>query len=174
MDYSEFVTMLARPLPTRDARVEHATLGLIGELGELADAWKKHLIYDQPFDCENAIEELGDLCFYAQMLVNELEGGMSWTFFCPAPDGKDWHLERSITRYLFEMADTIGSIAGEEEDIVDCTEHLGCLLIGLALSLDSTPEEVVRLNMEKLSKRYPDKCFTTEHAKLRLDKEDGE
>ena len=44
----------------------HAALGVCGEAGELADAIKKHHIYNKPVDIENIIEELGDLEFYMQ------------------------------------------------------------------------------------------------------------
>jgi len=42
----------------------HAILGIITELGELADCYKKYFAYGQPLDKENVCEELGDLIFY--------------------------------------------------------------------------------------------------------------
>ncbi len=42
--------------------------GIAGESGELLDAIKKHVIYNQPLDRDNVIEELGDLEYYAEGL----------------------------------------------------------------------------------------------------------
>lgn len=50
----------------------HATLGIASESGEIVDAVKKHVIYNQPLDKENLIEELGDLEFYMHQLRQEL------------------------------------------------------------------------------------------------------
>ena len=44
----------------------HMLIGLFGEVGELTDAIKKCVIYGQPLDVENVIEELGDIEFYLE------------------------------------------------------------------------------------------------------------
>ena len=54
------------------AGLMHMALGIAGEVGELIDAIKKHVIYDQPLDLNNLIEELGDLEFYLEGLRQEL------------------------------------------------------------------------------------------------------
>src|SRR5688572_16463821 len=46
----------------------HACLGIVTEAGELADACKKVIIYQQNVDYENLMEELGDLEFYMEQL----------------------------------------------------------------------------------------------------------
>lgn len=52
---------------TEDQReLLHMLVGLCGEAGELLDAIKKHVFYNQELDLENAIEELGDIEFYLQ------------------------------------------------------------------------------------------------------------
>lgn len=50
----------------------HATLGVVSEAGELADAIKKHTMYSQPLDIANVVEELGDLEFFLEMLRQRL------------------------------------------------------------------------------------------------------
>jgi NTP pyrophosphatase (non-canonical NTP hydrolase) len=42
----------------------HALLGLVSEVGEIADALKKHLIYGKPLDLVNLVEEFGDVEWY--------------------------------------------------------------------------------------------------------------
>lgn len=46
----------------------HMALGIAGEAGELVDAIKKHVIYNQPLNIVNVIEELGDLEWYMEGL----------------------------------------------------------------------------------------------------------
>jgi len=57
----------------RKAQLMHAILGISGEAGELLDTIKKHIVYNQPLDMENVVEELGDLEFYLEMLRQELK-----------------------------------------------------------------------------------------------------
>lgn len=75
MYYPEFVAKLVKPLEFKD-HLNHMALGCAGEVGELVDAIKKHTIYDKPLDRDNVIEELGDLIFYMQGIMNVLE--LNW------------------------------------------------------------------------------------------------
>ncbi len=50
-------------LSARDAHTLHMLLGLAGEVGELIDPLKKAIIYQQPLDIYNAVEELSDVEF---------------------------------------------------------------------------------------------------------------
>ena len=67
--YDIFVSGLFK-VQSFDLMQLHAALGVAGESGELADAIKKHVIYGKPLDRENIIEELGDLRFYMQAVMN--------------------------------------------------------------------------------------------------------
>lgn len=70
--YDEFVGRLfKKDFP--EMMLMHAALGVCGEAGELGDAIKKHAIYGKQLDLQNVIEELGDLRFYMQALMNELK-----------------------------------------------------------------------------------------------------
>lgn len=76
-EYSDFVNsrtknpedILCSLSPGR-VNILHATLGISGEAGELVDAIKKYIVYNRELDIENIKEELGDLFFYIQMLMN--------------------------------------------------------------------------------------------------------
>ena len=67
--YDVFVALLFK-LQHFDTMQLHAALGVCGEAGELADAIKKHVIYEKSLDRDNIIEELGDLRFYMQAVQN--------------------------------------------------------------------------------------------------------
>lgn len=47
-----------------DQKLENGILGLCGEVGELADLWKKYRFQGHPFDKERMAEELGDVMWY--------------------------------------------------------------------------------------------------------------
>lgn len=55
------------------ARIMHALLGKMSELGELSDAIKKHLIYSKPLDLVNLVEEIGDDSWYTSLILDALE-----------------------------------------------------------------------------------------------------
>lgn len=80
--YAQFVGEKAASRPTKFERLEHALYGLLTETGEFGDAMKRIKFYNQNFDTvnkegkthnDNILEELGDLCFYLQLAVNEYE-----------------------------------------------------------------------------------------------------
>ncbi len=56
----------AKPLEFKE-NLRHVTYGLCGEAGEFADAIKKHDIYDQELNVDNALEELGDVLWYVAL-----------------------------------------------------------------------------------------------------------
>lgn len=70
-----YTDALARMVPNvRDdmMRLVHAAIGMCTEAGELQDALKKHLFYGRQFDRVNAIEEVGDLLWYAALACKAL------------------------------------------------------------------------------------------------------
>lgn len=50
--------------------LNHALHGLCSETGEIAHTIKKHIIYEQPFDTQNAKEEIGDLMWYVALFCH--------------------------------------------------------------------------------------------------------
>jgi NTP pyrophosphatase (non-canonical NTP hydrolase) len=60
--------LIAAEMTPSQAHLLHMTIGISGEAGELLDVVKKHVIYQKDLDCENVIEELGDLEFYMEGL----------------------------------------------------------------------------------------------------------
>lgn len=56
----------------RAFRLNHAVIGLAGEVGELASQMQKHLYYQRPLDLTNVKEEAGDILWYLALLFNTL------------------------------------------------------------------------------------------------------
>ena len=61
---------------TDNAREIHAFMGLLTEVGELVDAYKKHIFYGKPLDDVNVKEEVGDILWYIAILLDV--GGVSF------------------------------------------------------------------------------------------------
>lgn len=67
--YDEFVKRLFKNDDPKLMKC-HASMGVSGEAGELLDAIKKEVHYNKPVDRDNIVEELGDLRFYIQAIMN--------------------------------------------------------------------------------------------------------
>ncbi len=53
-------------------RVEHATIGVVTEAGELMNAIKRAKIYGKTLDHVNLVEEAGDVMWYLAILADDL------------------------------------------------------------------------------------------------------
>ena len=53
-------------------RLNHAVVGLAGEVGELASSWEKAAYYGQSYDAEHLKEELGDCLWYVALACNAM------------------------------------------------------------------------------------------------------
>jgi len=70
--YAEFVERLFKKMSTPALTILHAVVGIAGEAGEVLDIGKKAWAYEKPLDAEKLIEELGDMRFYYQALLDHL------------------------------------------------------------------------------------------------------
>lgn len=74
--YSQMVKNLFAKMDSETLELLHAAVGISGESGELLDAVKKHWAYGKELDVQNVMEELGDLVFYMQAMMNMF--GWTW------------------------------------------------------------------------------------------------
>lgn len=73
MNFTEYMPLAlrtAKPHP-HEQQVMHALLGLVTEIGELADAIKRHAIYGKPLDKVNVMEECADCWWYLNLFMYE-------------------------------------------------------------------------------------------------------
>ena len=70
----------------------HMIMGVSGEVGELLDTVKKHIVYDKPLDIENVLEELGDIEFYLEGFRQGLRDGGHTTL------GRDEILDMNMSK----------------------------------------------------------------------------
>lgn len=50
----------------------HAAMGLVDEAAEIQNLFKKALFYDKPLDMIHLAEELGDLLWFTNLMIDEL------------------------------------------------------------------------------------------------------
>ena len=55
-------------MPPSGYGLMHGALGVAGEAGEIVDCIKKHVVYNQSLNCDNLIEELGDIEFFLEYI----------------------------------------------------------------------------------------------------------
>lgn len=109
MAYADMVTALAKDpndimatVTTEDLNLLHAAVGIADEAGELVGKIKKLVIYGKDVGEDEIIEEIGDLKFYLQMVLNQL--GTPWD------DVDDQNRQKLALRYpegVFTNVDAI-------------------------------------------------------------------
>jgi len=77
MKYSEFVDTLSSKVEKIEGydkmELLHGAMGLSTESNEVLDQMKKVIFYGTELDIINIKEELGDIMFYFQMIMNRLD-----------------------------------------------------------------------------------------------------
>jgi NTP pyrophosphatase (non-canonical NTP hydrolase) len=63
-EYVAFTETTMADLGDQNLNNIHMTMGMITEVGELVDTFKKHIAYKKDIDWINVQEEIGDLMFY--------------------------------------------------------------------------------------------------------------
>lgn len=151
----------------------HATLGIVGETGELYFA----TVND---DKENVIEELGDLFFYTDRLINSL--GLKFI----VADGTNSDTIEIIAAELMyeatELTDLIkkGVIYNQDYNIDQINGRMAQIhkfanMVMAHYGVDK--QTVLKANMDKLigpNGRYPDAEYSDQAAHERADKKDSE
>lgn len=73
MDYRDLVRYTRNNDLTREQQLANGIIGLCGEAGEVADLIKKHLFQGHPLDKTKVMKELGDMCWYFELLCDILD-----------------------------------------------------------------------------------------------------
>lgn len=154
--------------------LDHAALGICTESAEIADAYKRFLVYGKPLDQVNLIEEVGDNLWYCALLAHTIHSPLgAWedamivhllTQFEKVKNNPGQAL--SVTRALQSSAgrlidavdDYVGSghrrgASATFERYMDI--HLG-LLAQFAFLHGFTLGQAAEANIRKLRIRFPD------------------
>lgn len=63
-DYQKLAGRTLPRLSNQQEDVQHMLFGMMTELGELVDSYKKHYAYGKELDMVNVMEEMGDIMWY--------------------------------------------------------------------------------------------------------------
>lgn len=159
--YAPLALRTAKPLE-RNAQIEHAQVGILTETGELADAFKRHVIYGKPLDVTNLVEEVGDVFWYINLLLNELGTRprvIDRLIEDALEDGED-DAAVSDMRVVLTIGAMAGAIAAHPDGGVSPAEGCSLLIALLVLLLKRHGQSVytsLEANINKLAARYGDK-----------------
>jgi hypothetical protein len=154
----------------------HHLMGLMTELGELADALKRHYIYGKPLDQVNFTEEVGDVLWYlagflnnGQLTAHDVQKALEETVILPPyfTNTHSWQanattMVRGGARLVIEL-DTLHPKALATA-AARATVYLEAVLAYWAPG--HTLGEAMYLNIKKLAKRYGEK-YTDQAALIR-------
>ena len=145
--------------------LQHAGFGMMTEVGEILDTYKRHRFYKVPLDKKNLIEEVGDVLWYIAIAYHflgkemELPVGVPTEHFTPELDLILGRVGQSASHFFTIIMCYEDSWTEEfiEYDLDKLYKWLNYLVVS---ELGSTIQECANANITKLSKRYPDKTWT--------------
>ena len=164
IEYAPLALRTVKWLPDPAEDLQHAQVGMVTELGELFDAWKKVAIYGKVVDNVNAIEEIGDVFWYVNLL---------WDVMAETPEDLQLLWDESIKPETMEIVSTaeidilsdlhimtsnILSLSLEDEGLIK--EELVPYFFAINRLIAATGFDVsdaLDKNIRKLAKRYGDK-----------------
>lgn len=186
MKINEYVELTGRTDNDREDREYNYALGLIGELGEMAELIKKHVFHDHLADWkfkEELYKEIGDMMWYGarvsahinKPLYNSLYDN---TFQEVHTTSFTIEKQKDLPRFVIQLSRVINEVAWElkygcdlEEHVVESRLNEMMLLLASIVSYFSTNftlEDIAKQNIEKLKKRYP-QGSSKEGSKNRVD-----
>lgn len=175
-EYIELASRTCKPMSNVD-HVSHMCLGIIGELGEVVDLYKKHWAYDKPLDRDALVEEFGDILWYCAGLYNTAE-----KFYKIPPDrcveqqhsfrgSRKYysnnpthilHLSLSISPHITTIIKLVNfpSLTDTYNNSYDIKCHCNSIMaaiLDMMSIFDLNFSEVMEKNIKKLASRYGDK-----------------
>lgn len=160
-----FKTYQEQALLTNKAEYEaeynrkHAGYGLVTEIGEIVDAFKRQEFYKKPLDLVNLKEEVGDALWYVAIGYHGLNQCMDVVddvFEKGTVVSSEVQVEWLLKKLIHHASNVLNYY--DEADLVSIDYDLRKIvtfLHYLALHYSFTLEEACALNIEKLRKRFP-------------------
>lgn len=161
-DYAYLAQRTCKVLSSKELNKLHFHLGLITEIGEICDMYKKHIAYGKDFDLVNLGEEWADTCWYIanDMLLDKydfsritdaaIEARMNYLKMLKQEGVSD------IEQFISFMKRVTNDGDESMEDV-----YLDWLAFGYVIF--DNPEDWLKKNVLKLQNRFPEK-FTEENA----------
>lgn len=166
LEFSEYLPLALKTKAASENNYEdylHSACGLLTEVGEIVDAYKRSWFYKKELDRVNLKEELGDVLWYVAIGLHALGK--------PFPEVKDVSADHDylsdnfllgkMIRYASNPAVYAMCYPGDWQEHpqndfeYDLVNLLGFLNV-FAARIGTTLQEAAYLNIVKLAKRYPD------------------
>lgn len=188
--HPELVSALVKPpvdiiatLTPHTADLWHGATGVAGETGELLEA----ILFPPAtgIDRVNLREEMGDIYFYIEQLVQRAGITIAFDVAAEVADGADMRAKLALTYagqcavHGSQVLDTVkkAAIYNKPLDVELLTNQINALVASMAslgkmFQLDR--QECLNANIHKLSKRYQSLSYSDKAAQERADKQSGE
>lgn len=168
MTISEYREATKRTLPdlgSLEKNIQHMEMGIITEIGEIVDPFKKKLAYGKPIDLVNVGEEIADLSWYVSNKANLHDNLVLQDFtedeaFEATTESKEYFMELSeedknecIVAWMVNIQAGVIYNQGPMRNVnnVFKTLSMSCSMLGLSYF------EQLDKNIRKLKARFPDK-----------------
>ena len=174
LEYQGLAGRTCPSLPGEHENERHMNLGVITEVGEVLDIFKKNLAYKKPIDVVNLGEELADIAWY---IVNKCA-------FEPIPLEEDFDVVKADIKELLDskmfrvenlpiglktealMHTLLLAYCGTTNNIFSAPIVQLAILANIAEWYELDFFQILTNNIDKLKVRYPEK-FTNEAAQNR-------
>lgn len=164
LEYNEATKRTLPDLGSLTKNIAHMEMGIITEVGEIVDPFKKHFAYGKDIDIVNVGEEIADLSWYLSNKTTLDRKKLVINNFTEEEAIKNFGAEESMESSEEDKYDLVVSIvvevqkgtiynAGHYKSPQACFEalSLACSLLGLSYF------EQLDKNIRKLKARFPDK-----------------
>lgn len=160
-EYAELAQRTAST-KTREEKIGHGCLGLIGEAGEVIDIVKKQRYMNMPYETaqNKLIDEIGDCLWYWVELCTGLEFNIEHAYLlAQSMDTLCKNIIEPVSNIISTVCDGFIDDSSQKakeyidiEDMAEIFANIMYLLDFCHISLDNVKEH----NIDKLKKRYPD------------------
>lgn len=177
-EYQPLAVRTAKWYPSLFLNLQHASLGLLSEVGEFVSIAKRVTIYEKEFTPEmraHALEELGDVAWYCALAAKTLNVKLD-------------HITLTIIEVPTDLAHAamllgiciapIVTLVEAQRESVKADDYLVRIKESLGMTISAVmfigawldPEyDLLGANIEKLAVRYPEQ-YTDAAAEARIDK----
>lgn len=147
----------------------HMAMGMVGEIGEVVDLVKKRFAYGREVEDIKILEELGDFVFYTVGLADM--AGIDLATWADDPEALGMDEQMLMAALALQSAGVLYGMSARDPQlhaaVVDELQLTFETAEHLARRLGSSLEEVLDLNIKKLSVRYPNLTFDADRANNR-------
>jgi NTP pyrophosphatase (non-canonical NTP hydrolase) len=170
-EYQDLAARTCPNLPVKHQNERHMNLGVITEIGEVLDIFKKNLAYGKPIDVVNLGEELADIAWYVVNKCRFNQFLLEDNFTEVIAEVKElldtkMFLEQGLSKEIKTealMHPILQSYCGPVDSIFNAPIVQLAILANIAEWFELDFFQLLTNNIDKLKVRYPEK-FTEEAA----------